>query len=1095
MPRLSLDLHCVLRELEDGGWIGEAILFPEVSRVGVSARKVEKAVARSARVLVERLEPVEIHRRMIVPAPELRTVEVEVPVPERGPAWWSEPLALDLPAVVWSQGGHRRAVLPTMRLELVLPCSEEDLDDRLKDEIRLAFDREGHSRSLQRLFLLRREGDCRLRTVRIEVRIPAARDRLRTEKPERGRTLVGDVVDDWGKRDIPPVVAVEETLSRLVRALSGASTGSALLVGPSGVGKTALVEELVRDRRRHGFGTTRFWGTNGARLIAGASGFGAWQERCDELVAEAKEKPTIVCLGNLFELAQVGQAVGVQESVATFLRPRLERGELVAIAECTPHQLALLEEREPRLVRAFQRIDVEEPDRERRLEIFAGVAKRIARKRKAEVAPSALDTLDRLHRRFARYSASPGRPLRFLENLVADADEGMRRLGPEEVTEAFLRESGLPRFLIDDAVPVEPDDLVRRLRQSVMGQDPAVERVVDAVVGMKTDLARPRRPLASLLFVGPTGVGKTELAKALAEVLFGRRDRLTRLDMSELADPDAGSRLVGEATGREGLLTSAIRRQPLSVLLFDEVEKAHPSVFDLLLQVLGEGRLTDGRGEVADFSGVVVILTSNLGAREVQRGRSGFGELGESEAEARFSEDVRAFFRPEMVNRLDRILPFRPLDRETVGRIAERELRRLRSRDGIRFRQGLELELEPDLAAHVAERGFDATYGARPVRRALERDVVVPLAGELARRAGHSTIRVEAGLDEGPVVVESAVVEGRRVEGLPEVEISEFRNLVAGLRRGVGLRELREKQIRLERFERRAVRQRRRGRRPVGSVPSPERVRLSARLTAVDEVAARVDRLQDEATLLVLARKECEPARLARLRRDLARVREEWDLALREAFVEASEAPEIALGIYGWGREEMWDLAEVLHGCMETIDPDATVRIALVSRGESGEILERARKAGGLVRPFSRREVVWGGLGSFATLRRVVGPAVIGVVLWAESRRVATWLRSEEGRISILRSDGTRTALYVDVRLSRAADYRPPDGIERMSFLHDLQPRRLIDFGAATVRSVSPRVVERLRSQGLRGAWEKLVEKDVSNRVLHWARHGESEAE
>src|SRR5262249_31600234 len=232
-----------------------------------------------------------------------------------------------------------------------------------------------------------------------------------------------------------------------------------------------------------------------------------------------------------------------------------------------------------------------------------------------------------------------------------------------EVYDGFTRETGLPRTMIDPAVPLDLAETHAWFSSRVIGQPDAVNLVTDLLATVKAGLTRPNRPIASLLFIGPTGVGKTEMAKAVAEFLFGSKDRLTRFDMSEYADPIAVRRLVGGAFGSEGLLTAKVREQPFSVLLLDEVEKADGSFFDLLLQALGEARLTDAGGRLADFRNTVVVLTSNLGAESYRKGAAGFTSAGPTKAEATepFSRAGEQFLGPEMVNPHGRRGPLRPL--------------------------------------------------------------------------------------------------------------------------------------------------------------------------------------------------------------------------------------------------------------------------------------------------------------------------------------------------------------------------------------------------------------------------------------------------
>jgi MoxR-like ATPase len=283
----------------------------------------------------------------------------------------------------------------------------------------------------------------------------------------------------------------------------------------------------------------------------------------------------------------------------------------------------------------------------------------------------------------------------------------------------------------------------------VIGQTEAVDLVVDLLAVVKAALNRPRKPIASLLFIGPTGVGKTEMAKALAEYLFGSRDRLTRFDMSEFADPLSVQRLIGGVLTSEGVLTARVREQPFSVILLDEVEKAHPQLFDLLLQVLGEGRLTDAAGRLADFCNSVVIMTSNLGADSYLQGDFGLvaGQPTAQRAREHFVREVEKALRPEMVNRIDRIVPFAPLDPSVIQQIAKRQLDLLRHRDGIRYR-GVTIEESADLIAWLAKKGYDARYGARPLKRAIEREVLAPLAAQMNTYTTDTALTVRLRLHE-----------------------------------------------------------------------------------------------------------------------------------------------------------------------------------------------------------------------------------------------------------------------------------------------------------------------------------------------------------
>ncbi len=549
----------------------------------------------------------------------------------------------------------------------------------------------------------------------------------------------------------------------LADALKGKAARSVLLVGKAGVGKTALVHELVRRRSDFGFASTPFWGTSGARLVAGMTGYGMWQERCDAFWQDAEKTGAIVHFGNLVELMDTGKSEHSAQGVAYFFRQRFARGQALAILECTPEQLPLLEREDPAILMVLRQLTVEEPSPEASRKILRQFAKRSRsdvsvagenRRQKVRrlvreattspISEAALERLDRLHRRYAGYSAYPARPLRFLHGLLQKSrhfNEQSPEISVTDVSAAFAKETGLPAFLLDDEISFDVDHTTKWFQERVIGQTAAVKLIVELLATTKAGLTRPRRPIASLLFTGPTGTGKTEMAKSLARFFFGEERRIARFDMSEYADAFAVTRLVGGVTGDEGTLTARIREQPFSVLLFDEFEKADSSFFDLLLQMLGDGRLTDGRGRLADFTNSIVVMTSNLGAQGFRRGRTGFETEGreaafESEtrkAQRNFTHAVQEFLRPEIFNRIDHIVPFVPLDRTTVELITKREIKLVEERNGLRLR-GVSLDVSHEAIADLAKRGYDTRYGARTLKRLIERELLTPLAIQLNRK-------------------------------------------------------------------------------------------------------------------------------------------------------------------------------------------------------------------------------------------------------------------------------------------------------------------------------------------------------------------------
>lgn len=761
MPVHEFDLAILLRTLDDDVFLAEALLFPEVSRFGDDPEKLRRAVIKNAVRIIETEALPRVWTRLKPASFESFEINLVLDPPEKR-LTWREPIELRLDVLRWSQSESAHiALIPALGIEVLSTklndlLENADQKSMLQRHARAELQRRGALANLFSLILLNR---TRALTVaraffQADIRSPKQVMGAAGKKEEKKSTLEQTAVD-LTTQQLSPAFEVDEVVENLAEALVGQSASSVLLVGKAGVGKTAVVHELVRRRGSFGLGTTPFWSTSGARLVAGMTGYGMWQERCDSLWQEAEKSNAIVHFGNLVELVDTGKSEHNTQGLASFFRQRFARRQALAILECTPEQLSVVEREDPGTLKVFRQLTVDEPSPEAGRKILKRFAqeftgnsastktkgKRRLARRTTPITDQALDLLDQLHRRFAGYSAYPSRPLRFLRGLLQSHAESTA-MGNSEVITAFAAETGLPLFLLDDHVIFDTDNTAKWFEERVIGQSAAVRLIVDLLATAKAGLTRPRRPIASLLFAGPTGVGKTEMAKSLARFFFGDERRMARFDMSEYADALAVTHLVSGATGNEGTLTARIREQPFSVVLFDEFEKAHQSFFDLLLQMLGDGRMTDGRGRVADFTNSIVVMTSNLGAAKFRRPRAGFDTAGEDHrllsdsdraAQKHFTRAVRDFLRPEIFNRIDHIVPFIPLDRKTVEQIAERELKLVAQRDGL-LRRGVTLRTTSQALEILARRGYDAHYGARPLKRLIERELLLPLAVELNRR-------------------------------------------------------------------------------------------------------------------------------------------------------------------------------------------------------------------------------------------------------------------------------------------------------------------------------------------------------------------------
>ena len=538
----------------------------------------------------------------------------------------------------------------------------------------------------------------------------------------------------------------DREVNEILQVLAGERNNCVILTGASGAGKTAIVHEVAR-RIHEGncppeLRKRQVWQTSANQLIAGCSYIGEWQEKLQNVVDEVKKRRHILHVDDITGLLEAGRWSKGDENMALFLKPFIADGTMVIIGESTPERYRVGENKDSGFLRQFRTLEVQETKEEDTLSILHTVAAGLEREHGVRIEPAASEAAIELTRRFQPYRAFPGKAVTFLERATAEAaktaDEKMKRLKAGDnrpvvtrqfVVSAFARQTGLPEFILADHLTLDPAQVERHFSERLIGQPHAVETVVDLITIIKAGLNDPHKPLGCFFFVGPTGVGKTEMAKALAEYLFGSATRLMRFDISEYAEPFNVARLIGSAQGdNEGELTKRIRLEPFSVVLLDEFEKAHASIFDVMLQVLGEGRLTDAGGRTADFRSAIVLMTSNLGASPREQRKPGIRKSDTPEAvDTHFLSTMERFFRPEFINRIDKVVVFRPLEREAMRLIAARELDNLLAREGI-ARRRLLVEIDDAVIDLLLETGFSPLYGARPLKREIERRVIVPLA-------------------------------------------------------------------------------------------------------------------------------------------------------------------------------------------------------------------------------------------------------------------------------------------------------------------------------------------------------------------------------
>lgn len=758
MPTHFFPLTILTQHFEDETFLSEAINFYEISRFATNEETAIFNTRLNAEQILKDIYANFLHTRIASENLEIKEIFVDVEPPKRSEAW-REKISLKFHAVCCErEDGYWQAFIPTLTL-VVLTKKASEFETKIKKEILSALKRGNWTKSLQYLRWLEKVEKVTLQKEELAITLPTAKQRAIAEEndTEEEKSVLEEVGTNLFESVLHKAYEVEKQTEVLVEILKANPKTSVLLIGSSGVGKTALFHELVRQREKFDFKDNEFWATSGSRLIAGQSGFGMWQERCQKLINEAKKRNAIIHLGNLIELLEVGKSESSTQGIASFLRPKIARGEIIVVCEATPEQLPILERRDPNLLSAFQQIHVEEPDKKTGLRILESVAKEYSQlvdKQARKTETEAIKTIDAVHRRFSTYSVFPGKPVRFLRNLFQTAKQD-EAVSAKTVYQAFSNETGLPEMLLNDEINFDLAETEKFFAKRVIGQEEAVNLVTKMIATVKAKLTRPRKPIASLLFIGPTGVGKTELTKALAEFFFSDSERLIRFDMSEFSNPLSVQRLIGGTGEKEGQLTAKVREQPFSVVLLDEFEKAHHSFFDLLLQMLGEGRLTDSVGRVADFTNSIIVMTSNLGASEFQRGKSGFtrNQRERKIAVKHFDSAVKSFLRPEIYNRIDRIVPFAPLDEQTVLQIAKLEIEKIKRRDGLRFRP-IQLKLKDDVLNYLAETGYDIRYGARPLKRTVERELLAPLSTELNLRSIDEKLTIDSSLKDGKILLE-----------------------------------------------------------------------------------------------------------------------------------------------------------------------------------------------------------------------------------------------------------------------------------------------------------------------------------------------------
>lgn len=548
-----------------------------------------------------------------------------------------------------------------------------------------------------------------------------------------------------GKLD--PVVGREIEIERCLQTLIRKSKNNPLLVGDAGVGKTAIAEglaqQIVKGDVPPELLDTRIIALDVTAMVAGTKYRGEFEERLKAVIREVQtSKNVIVFIDEVHTIIGTGGASGSGD-MAQMLKPALARGEFRCIGATTADEYRRYVANDPALERRFQPVTVGEPSLEATVTICKAVAVKLAAHHKATFSEPVIREAVRLAGQYIPDRFFPDKAIDLLDEAGSRAQiAGDTSVSIARIHEVASQMTGVPLAQLTTNEAERVLHMADYLGRRVIGQSQALAMIARALKISRAGLKDPRRPIGSFLLLGPTGVGKTETAKAVAEFMTGSEDNLITIDMSQFMEKHAAALLVGAPPGyvgyeNGGILTERVRRKPYAVVLLDEVEKAHPDVSNMLLQVLEEGRLTDGLGRTIDFRNTVVIMTSNLGAQASAAGGFGFAAAQQPKARdeqraKRSLEAMEQFFRPEFINRLDGVAVFTSLSADELQRILDLELRKV---SRVAEAQGLSLEFTPDARAQILRAGYSEEYGARPLKRAVQALVVDPLSEALLRGA------------------------------------------------------------------------------------------------------------------------------------------------------------------------------------------------------------------------------------------------------------------------------------------------------------------------------------------------------------------------
>lgn len=599
-----------------------------------------------------------------------------------------------------------------------------------------------------------------VREPKIKIREKAAdifKQFFRNDMKFEGRIEIAKTGREFNNEDLEIAYYRDEIAAQIYHHVYGTDNVPIVLLGARKAGKTALLHEAARRYKAENvqhdyFKLDNVWHIDPTRIISGMSVIGMWQKRFEAIIKFAitpnknyLSRRDKLYFDNVIPLFRIGKSAQNNMNLSDVLKPYLQKKQLQVILECTPEVWSIAGEMDRGFTDLFKVIRIDEPSPETSTRIIGKLRSRLENQHDVQLTNGALLKLMELHRRFHTDKVMIGTVATYLHQLMTKYRSNY--INERMVLNEFSQKTHLNHRLTDNKIKIEKAEFEDYFESRLIGQPKAVECMADVLHTIKAQLNNPRRPFGSFLFIGPTGVGKTEAAKVLSSYLFTHEDRLLRFDMNEYIDGNAVNRLVGDFYNPEGQLTAKIRHNPSCVLLFDEIEKAHPDVHNLLLQVLGEGRLTDSLGRTVRFFNTVIIMTSNLGARRAGQQISLQTRDKNRVKDQVYAKAIKDFFRPEFVNRIDKTVIFSQLTAKDIAKITWLQINQLLQRHGFIRRHSI-LNVSPEVLTSIAQKGFAPEMGARALKRQIEKDLTVLLAEQLVAITPDCPILINLSLEK-----------------------------------------------------------------------------------------------------------------------------------------------------------------------------------------------------------------------------------------------------------------------------------------------------------------------------------------------------------